>query len=74
MQLTLRSYIDGVNSGILNPQTVVDFYVKKAKTANSKLFSFVRFDDEYVQQNISSYKEKPLHAAPIAIKDIILTK
>lgn len=74
MQLTLRAYIDGVTAWTLDPQTVVDFYVKKAKKANDKLFSFVRFHDEYVQKNLDTIKKGPLKGAPIAIKDIILTK
>lgn len=74
MQLTLRAYIDGVTAWTLDPQTVVDFYVNKAKKENNKLFSFVRFHDDYVQKNISLFKDRPLKGAPIAIKDNVLTK
>ena len=74
MQLTLRAYIDGVTAWTLDPQIVVDFYVKKAKTENDKFFSFVRFHEDYVQQHISLFKDRPLKGAPIAIKDNILTE
>ena len=74
MQLTLRAYIDGVTAGTLDPQTVVDFYMNKAKKTNDKLFSFVRFHDDYVQKNLKILQTGPLKGAPIAIKDIILTK
>lgn len=74
MQLTLRAYIDGVTAWTLDPQTVVDFYVNKAKKENDKLFSFVRFHDDYVQKNVDTIRQGPLKGAPIAIKDIILTK
>ena len=74
MHLTLRAYIDGVTAWTLDPQTVVDFYVKKAKQENSKYNSFIRFHDDYVQKNVDMLKKSPLKGAPIAIKDIILTK
>ncbi len=74
MQLTLRQYIDGVAAWTLEPQTVVDFYMKKAKAENHKTFAFVRFHDDYVQQNISLFKDSPLRGAPIALKDNFLTK
>lgn len=54
MQLTLRTYIDGVTQGTLDPQKVVDFYLNKAKKTNDKLFSFIRLHDDYVQKNIKN--------------------
>jgi Asp-tRNA(Asn)/Glu-tRNA(Gln) amidotransferase A subunit family amidase len=53
---------------------VVDFYVKKAKKENSKYNMMIRFHDDYIQQNISSFKDRPLKGAPIVLKDNFLTK
>ena len=74
MHLTLRAYIDGVTAWTLDPQTVVDFYVKKAKQENSKYNMIVRFHDEYVQKNLDILKKGPLKGAPIVLKDNFLTK
>ena len=74
MQLTLRAYIDGVTDWSLDPQTVIDFYVKKAKQANSKYNMIIRFHDDYVQQNLDILKKGPLKGAPIVLKDNFLTK
>lgn len=74
MQLTLRAYIDGVTDWTLDPQKVLDFYVKKAKEKNSAYNMFIRFHDDYIQQNISLCKDRPLKGAPIALKDNFLTK
>ncbi|MCX6823117.1 MAG: Asp-tRNA(Asn)/Glu-tRNA(Gln) amidotransferase subunit GatA [candidate division SR1 bacterium] len=74
MQLTLRAYIDGVSDGSLDPQTVIDFYVKKAKQENSKYNMIVRFHDDYIQQNLDTLKKGTLKGAPIVLKDNFLTK
>ncbi|MBU0626336.1 hypothetical protein KKG31_05150 [Patescibacteria group bacterium] len=53
---------------------VVNSYLEKSKKLNSNYNAFVRFHEDYVKKNLKDFKDKPLHGAPIAIKDIILTK
>jgi len=74
MNLTLKSYIDWVESWKLNPQDVVNHYLTKAKEKNSEYFSFIRFHEDYIKNNLEEFAKKPLHGAPIGIKDIILTQ
>ena len=74
MNLTLQSYIDGITQGSLDVRTIVDHYLDKAKDYNESLNAFVRFHDGYIEQHINQFSDKPLHAAPIGVKDIILTK
>jgi hypothetical protein len=56
MHLTLKAYLEGVGNGTLDPQKVVDFYLKKAQQENGKYFSFVRFHADYVQKNYEKIK------------------
>jgi len=74
MNLTLKQYIDWVQSWKLNPSEVVKYYFDKAQKLNQNYFSFVRFHEQYVSDNINQFSTRTLHAAPIWIKDIILTK
>lgn len=74
MNLTLKQYIDWVQSWKLNPSEVVKYYFDKAQKLNSDYFSFVRFHEQYVSDNMGNFSTRTLHAAPIWIKDIILTK
>lgn len=74
MKLTLQSYIDGIENKSLNVRDVVDHYLAKAKDYNQSLNAFVRFHDGYIESHIDQFLDKPLHAAPIGVKDIILTK
>lgn len=74
MKLTLKSYIAGVEAGTISPRQVIDHYLAKAKEYNTSLNAFVRFHDGYIETHIDDFTEKTLHAAPIGIKDIILTK
>lgn len=74
MNLTLKQYLEKVKTWELLPQQVVSHYLAKAKNLNKDLNAFVRFHDEYIEQNLNNLKDKPLKAAPIWIKDIILTK
>lgn len=74
MNLTLKSYIEWVDAGTFSPDEVVQEYLKKAKESNDKYFSYLRFHEDYVKTNLNEFKSKLLRAAPIAIKDIILTK
>lgn len=74
MNLTLKAYLQGVSDGTVDPQTVADFYLKKAQQENGEHFSFIRFHDDYVQKNIKTFKDRPLKGAPIGVKDIILTE
>ncbi|HCY21472.1 TPA: hypothetical protein DIC40_06590 [Patescibacteria group bacterium] len=52
----------------------MNHYLNKAKEKNSQTFSFVRFHEDYVNSHIDDLISKPLHGAPIGLKDIILTK
>ena len=74
MKLTLKSYIAGVENKTLSPREVLAHYLAKAKENNGILNAFVRFHDTYIERNTDNFLDKPLHAAPIAVKDIILTK
>ncbi len=71
MDITLKSYL---NDTTLHGQDVVQLYLDKAKTLNADYFSFVRFHDDYVAAHVGEFALRPLKAAPIAIKDIILTQ
>lgn len=71
MNLTLKEYI---TDGKLNAQDVVKKYLETAKTLNADYFSFVRFHEDYVDAHLDQFASRPLKAAPIGIKDIILTQ
>lgn len=71
MHITLKEYI---NTPTLLPQDVVSTYVQQAKTLNADYFSFVRFHEDYIATHLDLFASRPLKAAPIAIKDIILTQ
>ena len=72
--LTLKSYIQQVESGELNPANVVKSYLDKATNDSDNLHAFVRLHPNYFEKNLSNFKDLPLHWAPIAIKDNIMTK
>ena len=74
MKLTLKEYINKVETGELKPEEVVNHYLEKAKELNNKYFAFIRFHEDYISENLDKFKDRPLKAAPIGIKDIILTK
>ena len=71
MQLTLKDYI---TNDTLSIQDVVTSYLDTAKKINADYFSFIRFHEDYVQAHIEEFSHKHLKAAPIGIKDIILTQ
>ncbi len=71
MELTLKDYIAN-NSYV--PRDIVFQYTEIAKKLNTEYFSFVRFHDEYAQHHMEEFATRPLKAAPIGIKDIILTQ
>lgn len=69
MNLTLKEYI---LDNTLSTQAVVQAYLETAKKINADYFSFIRFHEDYVQTHIDEFATRPLKAAPIGIKDIIL--
>ncbi|HBB04887.1 TPA: hypothetical protein DCZ39_08665 [Patescibacteria group bacterium] len=71
MNLTLKDYIA---SDKLKAQDVVATYLETAKKNNADYFSFVRFHEDYAQSRLDEFATRPLKAAPIGIKDIILTQ
>jgi Asp-tRNA(Asn)/Glu-tRNA(Gln) amidotransferase A subunit family amidase len=71
MHLTLKDYITTDTSNI---QSIVTTYLDTAKKLNADYFSFVRFHEDYVETHFHEFVSKPLKAAPIGIKDIILTQ
>jgi aspartyl-tRNA(Asn)/glutamyl-tRNA(Gln) amidotransferase subunit A len=71
MALTLKEYI---TNDSLHAQNVVNEYLETAKKLNADYFSFVRFHEEYVVAHLDEFASRPLKAAPIGIKDIILTE
>ncbi|MEI6118881.1 MAG: amidase family protein [bacterium] len=58
----------------MKAQDIVKNYLETAKTLNADYFSFVRFHEEYVDTHLDQFASRPLKAAPIGIKDIILTQ
>ncbi len=74
MNITLQEYITWVEAWTLNAKDIITSYINKAKEKNSQTFSFVRFHEDYSNWHIDDCITKPLHGAPIGIKDIILTK
>lgn len=74
MNLTLKEYLNKIQNWELKAEEVVNSYLNKAKQLNPNLNAYLRFHDDYIEKNISEFKNRPLKAAPIAIKDIILTK
>lgn len=72
--LTLKSYIQQVESGKINPADVVKSYLDKAIKDSNNLHAFVRLHPDYVEKNLNTFKDLPLHWAPIGIKDNIMTK
>ena len=74
MHLTLKSYIAGIEQGTLKAHDVIDYYIQKAERENPSYNAFLRFHKDYIQKSIHEFESLPLHAAPIGIKDIILTK
>ncbi len=71
MDITLKTYI---NDSSFVPQKLVATYLETAKKLNADYFSFVRFHEDYVNTHIDEFASRPLKAAPIGIKDIILTQ
>ena len=71
MNLTLKDYI---TSDTFKAQDVVKNYLETAKKLNADYFSFVRFHEDYVKSHLDQFASRPLKAAPIGIKDIILTQ
>lgn len=71
MYLTLKDYI---KSDISDIQSIVTTYLDTAKKLNADYFSFVRFHEDYVKTHLDEFASRPLKAAPIGIKDIILTQ
>ena len=74
MHLTLARYLQGIQEGTFTPQDVVAFYLAKAQKLNDQYFSYVRLHPEYIQEHVDAFASRPLKAAPLAIKDIILTE
>ena len=71
MSITLQDYC---THDTYVPQEVVASCLSLAQQKNSDYFSFVRFHTDYVETHLPLFASKPLKAAPIAIKDIILTQ
>lgn len=71
MTLTLKDYI---TSDTHSAHDIVKTSLSVAKTFNADYFSFVRFHEDYVNLHLEEFSKRPLKAAPIGIKDIILTQ
>lgn len=74
MKLTLAEYISGIQNKNFSAIQVVSHYLQKAKENNSKTNAYISFADNYIKENLSSLEQKFLAWAPIAVKDLILTK
>lgn len=72
MQLSLSQYIRWVKEWSIDPIETVHHYFQKAQ--NSDLNTFVHFHKKYIDEHLESFAKRDLCAAPIGIKDLILTK
>ena len=72
--LTLKSYIEWVEKWEINATKVINSYLDKATKDSDNLHAYVRLHPDYVEKNLNNFKDLPLHWAPIAIKDNIMTK
>lgn len=73
MSLTLKEYIRGVRAGTHDPQTVQASYLDKASTQD-EYNAFVRLHADYMADKWVEMRDLPLAWAPIAMKDIFMTK
>jgi aspartyl-tRNA(Asn)/glutamyl-tRNA(Gln) amidotransferase subunit A len=71
MHLTLKDYI---TNNQYKAQDVVKEYMHTAQMLNADYFSFVRFHEDYVTSHLDEFASRSLKAAPIGIKDIIMTQ
>ena len=72
--LTLKSYIEQVESWKINPFDIVWEFLDRAEKDSDALHAFVRLHPDYVEKNLNDFKDLPLHWAPIGVKDNIMTK
>lgn len=70
--LTLQSYITGVKSGEINALETIKKYQEKVKA--NELNAWISQTPEYVNEHAEDFLSKPLCAAPIGVKDLIMTK
>lgn len=70
--LTLSDYITWVRSGQIDPQHVLKQYQEKA--SHNALNSWISYTPEYTAEHFDQFLERSLCAAPIGVKDIIMTK
>ena len=59
--LTLKSYIQQVESGEISPVEMAKSYLDKATKDSDNLHAFVRLHPEYVEKNLDNFKNLPLH-------------
>jgi hypothetical protein len=72
MNLTIKSYLEGIQTHQFSAKEVVNHYLQKAKLLNPKLNACVRFNQNYIDQHLESFSQKSLAALPIMVKDNIL--
>ncbi len=72
--LTLKLYIQWVEKWEINATEIINLYLDKATKDSDNLHAYVRLHPDYVEKNQNNFRDLPLHWAPIAIKDNIMTK
>ena len=72
MNLTIKSYLEGIQAHQFSAKEVVNHYLQKAKLLNPKLNACVRFNQNYIDQHLELFSQKSLAALPIMVKDNIL--
>ncbi|MBQ7074424.1 hypothetical protein IJM86_05260 [bacterium] len=72
MHLTIKNYLEGIETGKFTADEVINHYLQKIQEKNSDFFAFVRMHDKYLQEHTAQAKVLPLHGLPLAIKDNIL--
>ncbi|MBO4204290.1 hypothetical protein J5893_05845 [bacterium] len=63
----LTAYIKNVENGTLNPQNFIDETLQKIQTAKDN--AFVHLHHQHISRDREEQIKKPLHGAPIGIKD-----
>lgn len=74
MSLTLKDYLQGVQTGTLDPKTVIRTYLDKIHEINPNLNAVLRSNEAVLEQDFENLKNKPLAGVPLLIKDNILIK
>lgn len=74
MSLTIRSYLEGVHNGTLNPKHIAENCLEHIRKTNPEYNAVLRTNSTVLEQNFDALKSRPLAGLPLLIKDNILIK